>query len=372
MSGQRIDRARALLAERNLDALFISNPYSRRYLTLHTGDDHGPDESGGVAILGRDAAKLIVSTNNSEWAASESPDFEVIGWTLPWHDDVAEALKAIGARRVGFEEEALSVADYCKLNEETGESIEWISLDGAIGQLRTIKDASEIEAIAKASRITDQALTSALSRLEAGDTELDLKRMLEDAMRALGADGPGFGTIVAAGTNAARPHHSSGNHPIAPGEPIIIDMGAEVDGYRADLTRTVCLGEPTPELAKVYTIVLDAHRAALSAIRAGVTGKEVDDAARNVISAAGYGDQFIHGVGHGVGLRIHEAPSASQRSSHVLAAGMTLTVEPGVYIPGWGGVRIENLVVVEEGGCRDLTSVPTRLAVSEMITGVQE
>jgi Xaa-Pro aminopeptidase len=372
MSSKRIERARALLVERNLDALVISNPYSRRYLTLHTGDDHGPDESGGIAIVGREAAKLIISTNNAEWAASESPDFEIIGWTLPWHDDVAEALKAIGASRVGFEEEALSVADYRKLLAETGERVEWIALEGAIDNLRIIKDEAEIAAIAKASAITDQALTSALSRLEAGDSELDLKRMLEDAMRALGADGPGFGTIVASGPNAARPHHSSGDRRIQPGEPIIIDMGAEVDGYKADLTRTVCIGEPTPELAKVYTIVLDAHRAALASIRAGATGKDVDDAARNVISAAGYGDQFIHGLGHGVGLRIHEGPSASQRSSHVLAAGMTLTVEPGIYIPGWGGVRIENLVVVEEDGCRDLTSVPTRLAVSEMIAGVQE
>jgi Xaa-Pro aminopeptidase len=370
MASERIERARALLDERNLDALLISNPYSRRYLTLHTGDDHGPDETGGLAVISRDVAKLILSSNNAGWAASESPDFEIISWTLPWWDDVADALKAMGAKRVGFEDEALSVADYRKLDEEAGGAIEWVPLEGAIEALRMIKDAAEIDAIARACKITDQALASALSRLEPGDTELDLKRSLEDAMRALGADGPGFGTIVASGPNAARPHHSSGDRQISRGEPIIIDMGAEVDGYRADLTRTVCLGEPTPELAKVYNVVLDAHRAALASVRAGKTGKEIDDAARNVIAAAGYGDQFIHGLGHGVGLRIHEGPSASQRSSHVLATGMTLTIEPGIYIPGWGGVRIENLVVVEDDGCRDLTSAPTKLAISELNTGV--
>jgi Xaa-Pro aminopeptidase len=369
MASARIDRVRSLLKDRGLDAVVISNPYSRRYLTMHTGEDHGPDETGGIAVIGERVAKLVLSPNNVGWAASEAPNFEVIGWTPPWWDDVAEILKEIGAKRVGFEDEALSVADFRKLGEEAGHTVEWAPLEGAIADLRMIKDSAEIEAIAKACAITDQALASALSRLEPGDTELDLKRSLEDAMRALGADGPGFGTIVASGPNAARPHHSSGSRQIERGEPIIIDMGAEVDGYRADLTRTVCLGEPTPELAKVYNVVLDAHRAAIASVRAGKTGKEIDDAARNVIAAAGYGDQFIHGLGHGVGLRIHEGPSASQRSSHVLAAGMTLTIEPGIYIPGWGGVRIENLVVVEENGCRDLTSAPTTLAVNGMIAG---
>lgn len=369
MASERIGRARALLSERGLDALFVTNPYSRRYLTQHTGHDHPPDESGGVTLIGPDYAKLFVSKNNTEWAASEAPEFEVIGWTLPWADDVVTAIKAAGARRVGFEDEALSVADFRALTERSGPEVEWVPLNGAIEKLRLIKDAAEIETLTRASSITDRALVLALGGLREGDTELDLKRAIENAMRELGAEGPGYDTIVASGPNAARPHHASTDRPIRAGEPVVIDMGAQVDGYTADLTRTICLGEPTSQLATVYTIVLDAHRAALQSIRAGMTGKEADNVARNAITAAGYGDQFIHGLGHGVGLRIHEGPSAGQRSSDVLAAGMTLTIEPGIYIPGWGGVRIENLVVIEEDGVRDLTTAPTEVAVSAIIAG---
>lgn len=370
MPGKRLERARTILKDRGLDAIVISNPYSRRYLTLHTGGDHAPNESGGIAVISADTAKLFLSKNNTEWAESEAPDFEIIGWTLPWSDDVVTALKAVGAKRIGFEEEALSVGDFRQLTEKAGSDVEWVPLEGAVEELRAIKDLDEIETIARAAAITDKALIAALSALKIGDTELDLQRALDDAMRSFGADVPGFSTIVASGPNAARPHHSPGKRKIAEGDPVIIDMGAEIDGYRADMTRTICLGEPSSELMKVYTIVLDAHRASLASVRAGATGKEVDSAGRDVISAAGYGDQFVHGLGHGVGLRIHEAPSASQRSSHVLAAGMTLTLEPGIYIPGWGGVRLENLVIVEEGGYRDLTSLPTRLAITEFLAGV--
>lgn len=368
MTDARLARARALLGERDLDALLITNAHNRLYLTGYTGHDSPPDESAGVAVIGAQSATLITSKNNTAWAAEEAPRWEVIGWSLPWAGDVATKLRELGARRVGFEEEALSVGDFDRLREAVSDA-EWLPLKGAITQLRAIKDEREIETLARASAITDASLLEALAQLDEGMTELDLQHLIHDAMRRLGSPGPGFPIIVASGPNAARPHHATGSRVIAPGEPVVIDMGAEVDGYRADLTRTVCLGEPTSLLATVYTIVLDAQRAVLDGVRAGVSGKDVDSLARDVIGAAGYGEQFVHGLGHGVGLQIHEAPSAGQRSTDVMQAGMSLTVEPGVYIPEWGGVRIEDLIIITEDGNRNLTTAPKFPAVADMLSG---
>jgi Xaa-Pro aminopeptidase len=367
----RLSRARDLLAERNLDALVITNEHSRRYLSGYTGHDHPPDESAGVAVITRAAARLIVSKNNTAWAAQEAPAFDIVGWTLPWAGDVIAALDEYGAKQVGFEEEALSVVDFRRLNEAGGDRISWLPLEGAVTKLRVFKDEHEVDILSRASLITDAALLDGLRELDEGMTEQDLAHRIFDAMRRHGSPGPGFSIIVASGPNAARPHHAPGDRPIMAGEPVVIDMGAEVDGYRADLTRTVCLGNPTPELASVYTIVLDAQRAVLASLRAGLSGKDVDQLARDVIAAAGHGEHFIHGLGHGVGMQIHEGPSAGPRSSDTLQAGMSLTIEPGIYIPGWGGVRTEDLVIIEENGCRNLTTAPKTPSVDAMLAGAQ-
>lgn len=367
----RLTRARELLAERNLDAMVITNAHSRRYLTGYTGDDHPPDESAGVAVLTRSSARLVVSKNNTAWAAQEAPAFDIVGWTLPWAGDVVAALDDFSATQVGFEEEAMSVADFRRLNEAAGERISWLPLEGTVSKLRVLKDEHEIEILNRASLITDAALIDGLRELDEGMTERELAHRIHDAMRRHGSPGPGFGIIVASGPNAARPHHSPGDRPIMASDPVVIDMGAEIDGYRADLTRTVCLGEPTPELASVYTIVLDAQRAVLASLRAGLHGKDVDQLARDVITAAGHGEHFIHGLGHGVGMQIHEGPSAGPRSSDTLQAGMSLTIEPGIYIPGWGGVRTEDLVIIEENGCRNLTTAPKAPSVHDMIAGAR-
>jgi len=369
MNDARLARARDLLKQRELDAIVISNGLSRRYLTGYTGADHPPDESSGIAVIGPSSAHLIVSKNNTEWATQEAPGFEVTGWTLPWAGDVVASLDAIGARQVGFEEEALSVADFKRLNEAAGDRIAWLPLESSVTKLRLLKDEHEIEILARAAQITDAALLEGLADLDDGMTERELAGRFHDAMRRLGSPGPGFDIIVASGPNAARPHHSPGDRPIRPGEPVVIDMGALYEGYTADLTRTVCLGEPTPELTSVYTIVLNAQQAVLASLRAGLSGKEVDTLARDVITAAGYGDQFIHGLGHGVGLHIHEGPSAGQCSSDTMQAGMSLTVEPGIYIPGWGGVRTEDLVIIEAHGIRNLTTAPKQVAVRDMLAG---
>jgi Xaa-Pro aminopeptidase len=374
MSNARLSRARALLAERDLDALVISNANSRRYLTGYTAEDHPPDESAGVAVVTNDLAVLITSKNNVDWAREEAPGWDVVGQRYPWAIDVAETLTNAGAKQVGFEEEALSVRDYREIETRSGGGWSLAPLDGAVTRLRLIKDDAEIEHLAKAAAITDAALLEALARLDEGMTELELARELEDAMRRLGSPGPGFGTIVASGPNAARPHHANGHRAIMEGEPVVIDMGALWEGYTADLTRTVCLGDPTPMLETVYTIVLDAQQAVLDGVRGGMLGKDVDALARDVITAAGYGDKFIHGLGHGVGLQIHEGPSAGQRSTNadVIESGMSLTVEPGIYIPEWGGVRTEDLLIITEDGSRNLTTAPKYPAVRDMLAGVKQ
>jgi len=365
MTVERINRAREVMQERDLDAILISNPHSRRYLTGYTAEDHPPDESAGILLILRERARMFSSPNNVDWAQSESPHIEVSGWGYPWTTTVAEAIREAGAASIGFEEEALSVGEFQRLTEATGEAAIWTPLAGVIERLRVIKDESEIDILAEACRITDAAFAAGESALKAGMTELELVAILNEAMRSNGGEGPGFSTIVASGPHAARPHHAPGDRKIEPGEPVIIDMGAEYRGYRADLTRTICAGTPTPELISVYNLVLGAHEAALAAIRSGVAGKAVDDVVRAFFRDAGHGDHFIHGLGHGVGLRIHEAPSAGPRSDDVLATGMTLTVEPGLYFPGWGGVRIEDFVIIESDGFRNLSAAPKRLTINQ-------
>jgi Xaa-Pro aminopeptidase len=374
MSDARLTRARALLAARNVDALVISNAYSRRYLTGYTAEDHPPDESAGVAIVTHDRAVLITSKNNVEWAKEEAPGWDVLGQRYPWAIDVAEVLTDAGAKVVGFEEEALSVRDFKEIESRSDGSWILVPLDASVTKLRIIKDDVEVTHLAQAAAVTDASLLEALARLDEGMTELQLARELEDAMRRLGSAGPGFGTIVASGPNAARPHHANGHRKISAGEPVVIDMGALWEGYTADLTRTVCLGDPTPKLQTVYNIVLNAQQAVLDGVRGGMLGKDVDALARDVITAAGYGPQFIHGLGHGVGLQIHEGPSAGQRSTDadVIEAGMSLTVEPGIYIADWGGVRIEDLLIITESGSQNLTTAPKVPAVRDMLAGVKQ
>lgn len=338
-----------------LDAVLITHPSNRFYLSGYTAEDAPPNESAGCLLITGDAAYLITSGTNENQARAQATGYEVVRRT----GAVAEALKPLleqrRVRRLGYEEEALVVAAHRSLEEAVAGQVELVPVGEMASEQRLIKAPEELARIERAAAITDAAFEAVAATMRPDQTERQVAWALEDAMRRGGADAIGFPTIVAAGVNGAFAHHHPGDQLLGEGLPITIDMGAQVGGYNADLTRTVILGEPTERARDVYRVVLRALEAAVAGTRAGMTGKEADALARETIAAAGYGDYFGHGLGHGVGVRVHEAPSAGPNFDTPLAAGSTLTIEPGIYIPEWGGARIEDLVVIESDGVRVLS-----------------
>ncbi|MDP9354903.1 MAG: Xaa-Pro peptidase family protein [Chloroflexota bacterium] len=356
----RLQRLRDLAAERQLDGILVTHPSNRFYLSGYSGEDDPPNESAGVLLIGATTALLFTGATNVAWAEAEAPTFTTKPWTRPWAGFLVQVLRDLGWKRMGFEDDAVLYATHRDLCAGLDGQTELVPLGDAVDKLRSVKEPVELEALAKAISITDAAFVAATADLEFGMTERDLARRIERELRERGAEREAFHTIVAAGPHAARPHHAPTDRPIERGEPVIIDMGAHVDGYNGDLTRTTWIGHPTEELRRVYASVEAAQRGALGVIRDGVAAKDVDAAARSILTAAGLGEAFSHGVGHGLGVRVHEAPSVSQMSEDILHAGQVLTVEPGAYLPGWGGVRIEDVVVVEPGGYRMLTGAPKK------------
>ncbi len=361
----RVAKLRDRLAASNLDAIVVTHPSNRFYLTGFSATDTPPNESSGHVVIGRDRAVLVTSFLNADQARQQAADFEIVDHTRIFAEADAKILQEVGAKRAGFEDAAILYSDYQRLAGALGDAVELVPVGPLVDSLRTVKTPEEIERIAHAIAVTDRALEQIVATLQEGQTEQEVAWRLEMAMRDLGAEGLAFPTIVASGPNAARPHHEPGERAILAGEPIVIDMGALVNGYCADLTRTVWLGEPDAKLREIYGIVLDALRAAEAAIRPGMTGKEADAIARDVIAAAGYGDAFGHSLGHGLGVRVHEGPALSARSEDRLEPGNVVTIEPGIYLSGWGGVRIEDVVVIEESGARVLTRAP-KLSIERM------
>ncbi len=356
MSG-RLDRARAVISGLGLDGAVVTHPANRFYLSGFSAGDDAPTVSAAL-LLGPSSAVLFTGGANVPWARSEAAGFDVRPWSRPWEPVVGEAIRRLGWRRVGFEEQAISFAAHGALAESLSGAAELVPLGLRLDDLRAVKDDQEQATLAEAVRIGDEAFVSATAEVEAGVTERALARRIDDELVARGADGPAFPTIVASGPNAARPHHTPSGRQIATGEPVIIDMGARLRGYHGDLTRTIWVGEPDERLVAVYDVVARANAAARDAIRAGLPLGELHAVARSVIDAAGYGDHLPHGISHGVGVRIHEAPFAAANAKGSLAEGNVITIEPGVYLDGWGGVRLEDVGVVERGGFRLLTTAP--------------
>ena len=348
----RIANLRKKLEEKGLDAILISTPENRRYLSGFTG-------SAGYLVISQNEAILGTDFRYTEQAGNQAPEFEVIQIGRDW-SWFPELLKGGTTPKIGFEGHQVTVSTYRQITETLKELPSsnlpsLVATTGIVESLRTIKDQEELSLVQKAIDVADSAMEAVAPTVQAGETERELAWRLEKAMRELGADSLSFDTIVAAGPNGAMPHHRPSDRPIAPGEPVVIDMGAKVEGYCSDITRTICVGEPDETFRKVYDIVLGSQLTAISTVQVDMTGGDADGLSRTVIAEAGYGENFGHSLGHGVGLAIHEYPGVGPKSSHALEEGMVFTVEPGIYLPGWGGVRIEDVVRLEKEGARVLS-----------------
>ena len=349
----RGDRLAGLLAERELDRMLVTDLVNVRYLTGFTG-------TNGVCVCGPDERLLLTDFRYTERAAEETEGWEVVTVEDDWLGGVAARLSG----RVGFEDDRMPVRTRERLGEKLPDGVELVAAGGTVEKLRRVKDADELASIAAAAKLADDIWRWSLERGLAGRSEREVARAAEARIRELGAD-PSFPAIVAAGPNGALPHAEPGEREIERDELVVFDMGARLDGYCSDGTRTFATGDPGEEARAVYETVREAQAAALDAVVAGAGGEAVDAVARRVIEDAGHGERFGHGLGHGVGLEVHEAPRVSPRSEDVLEAGEVVTIEPGIYLPGKLGVRIEDLVVVTENGHRNLSGLPKDLQLVE-------
>jgi Xaa-Pro aminopeptidase len=335
-----------------LDSLFVADLVNIRYLTSFTG-------TNGACLVSGSERVFFTDFRYTERAGHEVGE----GWERP--EAERDLLPQVAARmrgRVGFEDGKLSVRQLQKLRDAIGDGVEMVPAGDLVEELRAVKDEAEVALIAAAAELADDVYRWAIEQGLAGRTERVVARAAEARIRELGAE-PSFPPIVAAGPNGALPHAEPGEREIGSGELVVFDMGALLDGYCSDCTRTFATGEPGEEARAVYELVRDAQARALDAVRPGVSGRDADAVARDVIAAGGHGERFGHGLGHGVGLEVHEGPRLSPSSEDELRSGNVVTVEPGVYVPGVLGVRIEDLVVVGESGARNLSDLPKELTV---------
>ncbi len=361
----KLNTLRQALKRRKIDALLISQPENRRYLSGYTATDSSISETSGVLLIPAKGAPFLLTDSRFELhASSEATGYEIVLYPKGLLPLLKTILPKLNIKRLAFESHYMLHSTSEKLTVMAQKAgIETVALIGLVEKIRTCKQKDEIDKIEKSVRLNEDVFREIFASLKPGMTEREVALQIENAMVLNGAERPSFETIVAGGPNGASPHAVPGSRPLQEGEPIVIDMGLVLDGYCSDMTRTVVLGMPDKKTVDLFRVVRKAQLSATAAIRAGITGREADKAARDVISGAGLGDKFGHGLGHGVGLAVHEAPSLSPRNRKKLQTGMIITVEPGVYLPGWGGIRLENMGVVEENGCRILNQDTTFLDI---------
>lgn len=351
----RLVAVREKLAEADVDVLLVNQAENRRYLSGFTG-------SAGTLVISPDRAFLATDFRYYTQVEEQAPAFELAKVGYKFTDHLQDLLDDVGGRRVGFESEHLTVAQHERWQEAAAD-VEWVPTSGLVEDLRAVKSSQEIDKIRVAVAVADEAFAGVARQMKPGVTERDVAWTLRAAMHDLGADDIAFDTIVAAGQDGAKPHYRPARKEIVAGAPIVIDMGATVDGYHSDMTRTIVIGEPDATFYDIYNLVLEAQERAEAQIRAGMNGVEADALARDVIEEAGHGDHFGHSLGHGVGLAVHEAPKLSFTADEdaPLQPGMVVTIEPGVYLPDWGGVRIEDIAIVRDDGLSILTQTPKAL-----------
>ena len=351
----RLPALRNRLASRDFDAILISGPENRRYLSGFTADD--PD--WGLLLITQAAAVLITDFRYQIWAQQEAAAFRIEVYRQDLGQSLVQFLKELGVRRLGFEAAHLSYRQYQRLSAAAAASslrVEWEPVEGLVEELRETKAPDELAAMRRALELSEQVLRRVAAALAPGQTERQVAWEVEKGLREAGAEALAFPPIVAAGPNSARPHHQPGDRVIEAGEPIIIDMGARLHGYCADITRTYLLGPADERFKEIYTLVRRAQVQAERGLRAGMDSLAGDALAREVISEAGYGEAFGHSLGHGVGLAVHENPSLNPNPERrsLLKPGSVLTVEPGIYLADWGGVRLEDMVLLEREGAEVL------------------
>jgi len=362
---KRIKKLQAKLQKKKVNAFLVSQPENRHYLSGYSGGDHGIAESSGVLVIpAKGKVRLLTDFRYRIQAEQDVPWATVMIYPKGVIDLLGKLLPDLGVKKLAFESH-YTLFSFAKKMSTTLEKndIQLVPLEGIVEKMREIKDDREIELIRQSVRLNEEVFANIYSNLSDYKTEIDISLAVELTMRRKGAEGASFNTIVASGKNSALPHAVPGDHPIRKDKPLTIDMGLILNNYCSDMTRNFIPGKASKKYLKLHRLVRKAQLAGIAAIRAGVKACDVDKAARSIIADAGYGKYFGHSLGHGVGLAVHEEPRLSSRNSKKLKAGMIVTVEPGIYIPGWGGIRLENMVVVRKDGCENLNSNMTWLDI---------
>lgn len=362
---KRLQQLRKKLVRKKLDAILIAQPENRRYLSGYSGGDHGIAESSGVLLIPRKGqVYLLTDFRFKIQAEKETKNLEVVLYPKGLLELLSKMLPELGVSKLGFEAHYTLHSSALKMTESLGKKgIELSPVEGMVESLRLIKDEDEITSLKKSVRLNEKVFQEVYSSISSFSSETEVAIAIETAMRRIGAERPSFDTIVATGPNGALPHAVPGNSPIGKNKSLTIDMGLIYKGYCSDMTRNFVPVQASKKYIKLHRIVRKAQLAGMAAIRSGVRCCDADKAARKVIEKAGYGKYFGHSLGHGVGLAVHEAPSVSPRSRKKLKPGMIVTVEPGIYIPGWGGIRLENMGVVRENGFENFNSNDTWLDI---------
>jgi Xaa-Pro aminopeptidase len=351
---EKLEKLRSSFEKLNIDGLLIASTYNRRYISNFTG-------SSGVVLISSDKALFITDFRYVEQATSQCEGFEIVQHSGAIIEEVAAQAKKLGIKKLGFEQDHLTFASY-RAYENAVEG-ELVPVSGVVEKLRLIKTPSEIKILKEAADIADAAFKHILDFIRPGKTELEVSNELEFFMRKAGATSSSFDIIVASGYRGALPHGVASDKVIENGDFVTLDFGAYYKGFISDITRTVAVGEPSAKLKEIYDVVLEAQLRGMAGIKPGMTGKEADALTREYITEKGYGEYFGHSTGHGIGLEVHEGPALSSKSDFILEPGMLVTVEPGIYIPGLGGVRIEDDTQITETGNETLTHSTKELII---------
>jgi len=354
MSSVRLEAVRKSISESEVDALLVTHPVNRRYLS-------GFDGSSGLLLISCNQSYLITDFRYMEQAEQQASTFTIIRRHIELYPGLAEIINQNGWKKIGFEAKQLIYDSYREMTEKV--KSQWVPLTDTVEKLRMVKNAAELTVMSKGAAQLDRAFSHLLTLIRPGVSERQLALELEIFLLRAGAEEKSFKFIVASGPRGALPHGVATEKTMMVGEMVTLDFGAVFDGYATDMTRTVCLGKPDQLQLSIYELVRKAQAEAAKAVGPQKNTKEIDSVARDIIEQRGYGDNFGHGLGHGIGLETHEAPTLSQLSDTILEPGMVVTIEPGVYLPGLGGVRIEDMVYVTETGAHSMTTSTRELII---------